>query len=416
VAVRWVIAFSAAIGSLLAEHLTSPIGTGRREGNALPRRPLEIFYRGKRSVFRRGLLILGVISGLVLGPLLSSASASVATSSSQSTATNLPSRPHLDSSSGLRGNSGHLRSVYDQEFVLFALLGDRSVDPFRAAISELAASTGQAACRYDSRSTFTTPPQFVATKTIAKCANSFSRETEVVMADGTRKPISELKIGDEVIATDPETGLTGVRAVTAVHLNLDTELADLTVVDADGDVSVIHTTQHHPFWSVSDGKWTDVIDLKAGDRLRPTDGSQIVVVSIRAFTGAQWMWDLTIDEIHTFYVASGDESVLVHNQGGTPLPKGTVVPNPGIKISGFQGSNTMHGLNQTITREVGARNLLDTMRNPVVVYQQGSNFLYIGENAAVVVRPDGQVVTSWAKANFNEATKNALAAAAGCAT
>ena len=138
------------------------------------------------------------------------------------------------------------------------------------------------------------------------------------MADGTRKPISELTVGDKVIATDPETGLTAVRAVTAVHLNLDTALADLTVVDDDGDVSVIHTTQHHPFWNVSDSRWTDVIDLNGGDRLRSLDGSLLTVVGLRAFAREQWMWDLTIDDIHSFYVANGDEAVLVHNCIGIP--------------------------------------------------------------------------------------------------
>jgi hypothetical protein len=145
--------------------------------------------------------------------------------------------------------------------------------------------------------------------------NQLRSDTEVVMADGSRKSISELEVGDEVIATDPETGLTGVRAVTAVHSNLDLELADLTVVDADGDVSVIHTTQHHPFWSVADGKWTDVVDLDEGDRLRSVDGSLLTVVGLRAFTGQHWMWDLTIDDIHTYFVAAGSEDVLVHNCG-----------------------------------------------------------------------------------------------------
>jgi Pretoxin HINT domain len=154
----------------------------------------------------------------------------------------------------------------------------------------------------------------VATNTLAECSgNSFSHETEVVMADGTRKPISELEVGDRVLATDPETGLTAGREVTAVHLNLDSALADVTVIDSDGDVSTINTTQHHPFWNVGDSKWTDVVDLDNGDRLRSTDGSLLTVVSVRSFKGEQWMWDLTIDDIHTFYVANGDEPILVHN-------------------------------------------------------------------------------------------------------
>jgi hypothetical protein len=146
-----------------------------------------------------------------------------------------------------------------------------------------------------------------------RTGNSFASDTEVVMADGSRRAISELEVGDRVLATDPETGLTAGREVTAVHLNLDTALADVTVINGDGDVSTINTTQHHSFWNVRDSKWTDVIDLDNGDRLRSSDGSLLTVVSVRSFTCEQWMWDLTVDEIHSFYVANGDEPVLVHN-------------------------------------------------------------------------------------------------------
>jgi RHS repeat-associated protein len=147
--------------------------------------------------------------------------------------------------------------------------------------------------------------------------NSFRYDTQVLMAGGTRKVISDLVVGDKVIATDPETGLTTERTITAVHLNLDTALADVTVIDADGDTSTIHTTQHHPFWDAGDKVWTDVVDLQKGDRLRSIDGSLLTVVSVRAFVGRAWMWDLTVEGIHTFFVANGDEPILVHNQGGT---------------------------------------------------------------------------------------------------
>jgi Pretoxin HINT domain len=180
---------------------------------------------------------------------------------------------------------------------------------------------------YDTTSSSTTSLHFVATKSAGtaisracRTGNSFAYDTEVLMADGKKKPIGELKISDKVIASDPETGLTAGRVVTAVHLNLDTALADLTVVDADGDVSVIHTTQHHPFWNVTAGAWIDVIDLQPGDRLRSSDGSFLSVVTIEAFVSQQWMWDLTVDEIHSFYVANGDESVLVHNCLSNQLP------------------------------------------------------------------------------------------------
>jgi hypothetical protein len=44
----------------------------------------------------------------------------------------------------------------------------------------------------------------------AKCAlsNSFTPATLVLLADGTSKPIEDIEIGDLVLATDPETGVT----------------------------------------------------------------------------------------------------------------------------------------------------------------------------------------------------------------
>jgi hypothetical protein len=54
-----------------------------------------------------------------------------------------------------------------------------------------------------------------ALKAGAGC-NSFTPDTLVLLADGTTKPIKDIKIGDNVIATDPETGQTQAEPVTAV--------------------------------------------------------------------------------------------------------------------------------------------------------------------------------------------------------
>ena len=86
--------------------------------------------------------------------------------------------------------------------------------------------------------------------------HSFQPTMPVLMADGAHKPLGEVQVGDAVVATDPQTGETGPRAVTDLHRNLDSDLTDLTVsIDPDptvvGDESteVIETTWNHPFWS-----------------------------------------------------------------------------------------------------------------------------------------------------------------------
>ncbi|HEX9696348.1 MAG TPA: RHS repeat-associated core domain-containing protein [Actinomycetota bacterium] len=88
---------------------------------------------------------------------------------------------------------------------------------------------------------------------------------------------------------------------------------------------------------------------------------------------------------------------------GTSYGKmGTVVSNPGITIKGFQGSvQPGHAINRIIERGVTPQRLLDALRNPRAVLQQaGNRFLYLTDDAAMVMTGDGQVVTAWTRNEF----------------
>ncbi|GII60411.1 hypothetical protein Skr01_04960 [Sphaerisporangium krabiense] len=147
------------------------------------------------------------------------------------------------------------------------------------------------------------------------CKNSFAPSTEVLMADGSRKPIEDVKVGDEVLAADPETGESGRYKVTALHRNKDTEMADVTVRTKDGREATIHTTQEHPFWEANSGAWTDAADLDPGDAVESPNGSTALVVKVHRFTSTRYMHNLTIADLHTYYVLAGATPVLVHNSG-----------------------------------------------------------------------------------------------------
>ncbi|WP_347405073.1 polymorphic toxin-type HINT domain-containing protein [Micromonospora sp. WMMD1082] len=148
--------------------------------------------------------------------------------------------------------------------------------------------------------------------------NSFARGTEVVMADRTTKPIEHINAGDWVLATDPNTDETRPRQVTATHINHDTELADITVDLPDGTTAVINTTQHHLFWSETRDTWIDGGDLTVGEDLLSLHGTTIPVGAVRAYNGVAAMYDLTVDQTHTYYVIAGNTPVLVHNTNGCP--------------------------------------------------------------------------------------------------
>jgi RHS repeat-associated protein len=149
----------------------------------------------------------------------------------------------------------------------------------------------------------------------SKCAHSFDPDTPVRMADGTDKRIADIKVGESVQTTDPQSGETSKQVVTTTHNNLDVELTDVTVIGDDGAPTTIETTPNHPFWVANVGRWVDAGDLTAGTVLLTADGSRLTVAVVRTFVGAKWMRDLTVNNIHTYYVIAGETPVLVHNCG-----------------------------------------------------------------------------------------------------
>jgi RHS repeat-associated protein len=212
--------------------------------------------------------------------------------------------------------------------------------------------------------------------------HSFQPTMPVLMADGARKPIAEIQVGDAVAATDPRTGETGPRAVTDLHRNLDSDLTDLTVtVDPDptvaGDESteVIETTWNHPFWSGSRRQWVNAGQLKSGDELSG-QGGHTVVVAVRNRVRAQVMYDLTVAETHTYYVLAGSAPVLVHNcdypkfnwferniLGKKPAPNGTIRDLDGVATPDVN-SSALSRVKQRDAGSRGIRGLLNSVFRP----------------------------------------------------
>jgi RHS repeat-associated protein len=142
---------------------------------------------------------------------------------------------------------------------------------------------------------------------------SFAGGTKVLLASGAAKPISQLKTGDKVLATNTKTGKTQAETVTAVLVHHDTDLYDLTI-KVRGRTAVIQTTSHHRFWDQTTGRWTYADALAAGDLLRTPGHTQVSVINGHAPADTVgWMWDLTIANDHDFYIDVANTAVLVHN-------------------------------------------------------------------------------------------------------
>jgi Pretoxin HINT domain/Scabin-like len=183
---------------------------------------------------------------------------------------------------------------------------------------------------------------------------------------------SSVKVGEKVFATDPVTGTTTAQRVTLLHRNHDTDLADVTVISA-GTATTLHATWHHPFWNTDTGHWTEAKDLTPGTHLRTVDGSVETVSAVRAWAGSRDMRDLTVDNIHTYYVVAGTTPVLVHNCGSETLFRSDTRDPSEVFQTGFDPmGNNMDVLEHAAgwSRDSG---YIATTRSEEVAIRRGGN-------------------------------------------
>jgi hypothetical protein len=56
------------------------------------------------------------------------------------------------------------------------------------------------------------------------------------------RPISEIRVGDLVLARDPDSGITSYKSVTRVFVTPERDLVELRVRGEGGAIETIHTT------------------------------------------------------------------------------------------------------------------------------------------------------------------------------
>jgi hypothetical protein len=143
--------------------------------------------------------------------------------------------------------------------------------------------------------------------------NSFSAETQVATPEGS-EDISAIQIGDYVLAWNEADGTLGYYEVTDTISHIDQVVVEVII---GGEW--IETTPEHPFYVEGKG-WVEAKDLRTGMRVRQADGTTGMVWLKWTVYRVQPMYNLTVDEAHTFYVGEGQW--LVHNAcSGTILSR-----------------------------------------------------------------------------------------------
>ncbi|MEN3308588.1 MAG: hypothetical protein V7603_4790 [Micromonosporaceae bacterium] len=178
-----------------------------------------------------------------------------------------------------------------------------------------------------------------ATRSAAdRCAtrNSFAAGTLVLLANGTTKPIEDVQPGDAVAAAEPSAGTAQSRQVTdTIRTDTDKEYVDVTV-RSPGTTAKATATAHHPFWSATRGRWVDAGDLRPGELLKTAAGTYVQVTAVRSYPGTRRTYNLTVDDLHAYFVVVGGAAVLVHNDPVDPYEVGTFDDLKNRSVAGDQ--------------------------------------------------------------------------------
>ncbi|MGW1937927.1 polymorphic toxin-type HINT domain-containing protein [Streptomyces goshikiensis] len=153
----------------------------------------------------------------------------------------------------------------------------------------------------------------VAERIATSCNKCFLAGTKILMADGTNKNIEDIAVGDEVKATDPETGETGSRRVDQLIITEDDKHFNTLSIATEDGIEELTATHEHPFWSPSLKAWVEARNLTPGSTLLTDDGKTVIVTANKPSTKHAVTYNLNVNDLHTYYVLAGETPILVHN-------------------------------------------------------------------------------------------------------
>lgn len=145
------------------------------------------------------------------------------------------------------------------------------------------------------------------------CTRCFLAGTDVLMSDRSTKDIEDIEPGDEILAADPLTGESGPRKVTRLIVTEDDKHFNELTIGTELGLEKLTATHEHPFWSPSESNWIEAARLTSGMTLLTDENDTVTVLANRAYTQHARTYNLTVDDLHTYYVLAGETPVLVHN-------------------------------------------------------------------------------------------------------
>lgn len=134
----------------------------------------------------------------------------------------------------------------------------------------------------------------------------FIAGTLVATANGL-VAIENIKAGDKVMATDPETMEIAEKTVVETYVRTDSKLYHIII---NGEEFV--TTETHPFYVQGKG-FIEAGKLNVGDKLLDISGKTLVIddITIEVTEEPTTVYNFQVEDFHTYHV--GENGVFVHN-------------------------------------------------------------------------------------------------------
>ena len=135
---------------------------------------------------------------------------------------------------------------------------------------------------------------------------SFVEDTQVLMCDGSTRPIENVREGDWVLAMDTRNGNIECQQVSDPYRNENRILMEVSLSSGE----TITTTPNHPFYVKGSG-FVRVDQLLVGDELASADETYVTVEGVHR-AGVSAVYNFGVSEHHNYFVGT-KSPVLVHN-------------------------------------------------------------------------------------------------------
>lgn len=200
----------------------------------------------------------------------------------------------------------------------------------------------------------------------------FDGDTLILMADGTSRPIDQVKVGDYILTK--ENDLSSKLVAAKVTSTKQAQESGYLVIN-----NQLKVTPDHKLWV--NKSWMEAALIKVGDSLTDSQNQQIKVNSLEWVRGKFTVYNLTVDKYNTFFA----QNFYVHNQKGggksRTIFKDTAYWNPSVQTDSSGQAKISFKLPDNLTTWVisGISETADT--------RVGQNTTEIEVSKDIVIKP-----------------------------